>query len=213
MSPHRQELLSKSCKISFPIFGNAPKLSPSVIWVAIFSYRKIMRLLKFIATLLAFLLVSCTTTSQKSGKPYDFCICGPTMDVTGQPQCAIWGDNKNTAQNTKAWASEARQTCEPADCSQLFSGLCQRIQMSGLGRPTATAAADSCYCDAVLLENDKGQVQLHCAAWADNSKNLIEYYSLEDCSPQRCNQAPFVLAPKLCKGGFKAFYPPLLNKR
>jgi hypothetical protein len=171
-----------------------------------------MRFLKLIPILLALTFMSCATSGGKS-KPYDFCICGPTVDTEGQAHCAIWGENKNAAQGTKVWASEARKTCEPKDCSELFSGSCQRIQMSGLSRPTLPQAADSCYCDAILMENDKGQVQLYCAAWTDGGKNLIEYYSLDDCSPQRCGQAPFVLAPKLCKNGFKAFYPPLMNRR
>jgi hypothetical protein len=172
-----------------------------------------MRFLKLIPTLFVFALFSCATTGQKSGKPYDFCLCGPTINAAGEPQCAIWDDNKNVGQSTKVWASEARPSCEPADCSQLFSGLCQKIQMSGVARPTPPPAASSCYCDAVLMENEKGQVQLYCAAWADSSKNLIEYYSLEDCSPQRCGQAPFVLAPKVCNNTFKPFYSPLMNKR
>ncbi|HYX35334.1 MAG TPA: hypothetical protein VE954_19735 [Oligoflexus sp.] len=172
-----------------------------------------MRVLNSILALLAVLLSSCATPTQKSGKPYDFCICGPTISAAGQPHCAVWGDNKNAAPNVKVWASEPRPSCEPTDCSQLFSPVCQKIQMSGLGRPTPPAPTNSCFCDAVLLENDKGQVQLACAAWAEGSKNLIEYYNLEDCSPQRCGEAPFVLAPKVCSNTFKAFYPPLLNKR
>jgi hypothetical protein len=171
-----------------------------------------MQLLKFIPALLIFALVSCTTTSKKSGKSYDFCLCGPTLSAAGEPQCAIWGENKNPAQGTKVWASQPRATCEPTDCSQLFSGFCEKIQMSGISRPTPPAATESCYCDAVLLENDKGQVQLYCAAWAEAGKNLLEYYALDDCPPERCGQEPFALAPQLCRNGFKAFYPPLLNK-
>ncbi len=172
-----------------------------------------MRFLNFIPALFVFALVSCATTSQKSGKPYDFCLCGPTINAEGEAQCAIWDDNKNAGQSTKVWASESRPNCEPTDCSQLFSGLCQKIQMSGLSRPIPQPASNACFCDSLLMENDKGQVQLYCAAWAENGKNLIEYYNLEDCSPQRCGQAPFVMAPRVCNNAFKAFYPPLLNKR
>lgn len=172
-----------------------------------------MRFLNFIPSLFVFALISCASTGEKSGKPHDFCLCGPTINAAGEPQCAIWEDTKNSAQGTKVWASQGRSSCEPADCSQLFSGLCQKIQMAATPRPQPPAPSSSCYCDNILMENDKGQVQLYCAAWTEGAKNLIEYYTLDDCSPQRCGQAPFVLAGKACGNGFKAFYPPLLNKR
>lgn len=171
-----------------------------------------MRFLKYIQAFFALLLVSCATTSQQP-KPYDFCICGPTFTAEGKAHCAIWGDNKNPAQNAKVWVSEPRPSCEPKDCSELFSGHCEKIQMSGLSLPVPQAPVESCFCDAVLLENDRGQVTVTCAAWAENGKNLIEYYALEDCSPQRCAEPPFSVAPKLCNNSFKPFYVPLLNKR
>ncbi|WP_141732453.1 hypothetical protein [Oligoflexus tunisiensis] len=172
-----------------------------------------MQFLKFFPALLVFALISCATSSQKSGKPYDFCLCGPTINAEAEPLCAIWGENSNPSEGTRVWASERRPTCKPADCGQLFSGLCEKIQMSGISLPTPPAATEACYCDAILMENDKGQVQHYCAAWAEGGKNLLEYYALDECTPQHCGQAPFVLAPKLCKNGFKPFYSPLMNKR
>jgi hypothetical protein len=174
-----------------------------------------MRHLNLLPVLLSFLSISCATSSSQttSGKPYDFCICGPTIDAEGKPYCAIWGENKNPALASKTFASDARASCEPNDCSQLFSKFCQKIQMSGVAKPTPQAAVGSCYCDVVLVENDKGQVTLNCAAWAEGGKNLIEYYNLDDCSPTRCGDAPFNLAPKVCNNSFRNFYAPLLNKR
>ena len=183
--------------------------------MAIFSYRKTMRFLTLLSTLLALVLPGCVSTppAAPAAKPYDACICGPTISAEGKPYCAIWGDNKNPAQANAVWVSEARENCEPSDCSQLFSRFCQKIQMSGVPRPSPQEPAESCYCDAILLENDQGQVQLNCAAWAENGKNLIEYYPLDDCSPQRCGQEPFALAPKACGNSFKSFYAPLMNHR
>jgi hypothetical protein len=42
---------------------------------------------------------------------------------------------------------------------------------------------------------------------------VMEYYTVENCGPQRCAEAPFVKAPRLCKQGFRSFYKPLQNKR
>ncbi len=168
----------------------------------------------FSYSLIGLALFACATTSSKpAAKPYDQCICGPTLSTDGQARCAIWGESKNPAQAIKVWESDTRPNCEAHDCSQLFSKFCQKIQMSAVPKPQAEAPSTACFCDAVLLENDKGQVQLHCAAWAEGSKNLIEYYSLDDCSPSRCGEAPFTRASKLCNNGFKSFYPPLLNRR
>lgn len=173
-----------------------------------------MRFLNFIFALFLPVFIGCTTMGPKpAGKPYDFCLCGPTIDADGKPYCAVWGEGKNPSQANKAFAGESSSSCEPNDCSQFFSKFCQKIQMAGVQKPVPAVPSPSCYCDAVLLENDKGQVQHYCGAWSDEGKNLIEYYALDDCSPQRCLEAPFNLAPKVCNRNFKAFYSPLLNRR
>ncbi len=173
-----------------------------------------MRCLSLFFVLTLGFATSCATTPAKpAGKPYENCLCGPTLDLEGKPFCAIWGEAKNPSQALKVWESDPRANCEANDCSQLFSKFCQKIQMSGLTQPNLPPPSPTCYCDAVLLENDKGAVQLYCAAWAENSKNLIEYYALDDCSPQRCRDAPFNKSAKICSNSFKPFYSPLLNRR
>ena len=167
----------------------------------------------FFVLSLAFITSCATTAAKPAGKTYENCLCGPTLDLEGKPFCAIWGEPKNPSQAVKVWESDARPNCEPTDCSQLFSKFCQKIQMSGITKPSLPPPSPTCFCDAILLENEKGAVQLHCAAWAENSKNLIEYYALNDCSPQRCRDAPFNKAAKICNNSFKPFYSPLLNRR
>ena len=135
------------------------------------------------------------------------------MDANRQVQCAIWGEPKNPNQAHSVWQSESRSSCEAKDCSQLFSKFCQKIQMWPY--PDLSLAEDSpiqdCYCDQLLFENEKGQVQLLCAAWFESSKNVIEYYSLEECNPTRCLAAPFHRAAVYCSKRFKNFYPALLR--
>ncbi|MCX6131721.1 MAG: hypothetical protein NTX25_22005 [Proteobacteria bacterium] len=162
-----------------------------------------------------FLWLACASqpSPKVNEKPYENCICGPTYDANGNAQCAIWNEGKNSGKATKVWQSQAQNSCEPKDCSLLFSKFCQKIQMWPHPLQTQTTVQDNqnCYCDQLLIENEKGQIQLQCAAWVEGAKQLLEYYSLEDCSPTRCQNPPFQRSAKICGARFKAFYPPLLN--
>ncbi len=157
-----------------------------------------------IASLFPIACVSVDKTS--SEKPYDFCFCGPAENAEGQAFCAIWGEGRDPQQAQKVWQSVQKDQCEPEHCSQYFSKYCKKMQMSGLKITGPRREPQTCFCDSVLMENDKGQVQMYCGAWAENDKYLIEYYSLDSCSPNRCQTAPFYKAAKICRNGFKAFY-------
>jgi|GEM_PF-2596097 hypothetical protein len=166
---------------------------------------------------LLFGLASCATTpAPQAQKPYEQCICGPVQNAEGKNFCAIWGATLRSDSPQAVHQGRESPTCLPRDCSQFFSAFCQKIQMAP-PRPASTRQAQSpgqpCYCDQTLIENDKGQVQLVCAAWRDGDRNLLEYYSVDSCTPQRCASAPFQHAARQCPGGFRSFYVPFQNKR
>ncbi len=153
-------------------------------------------------------MLACVTPAEnpRKEKPFDFCYCGQAEDSQGVGYCAIWGESNDPGQPQKVWESIKQEQCEPQHCSQFFSKFCKKMQMSALNITGPRTEPQACYCDALLIENDKGQVQMFCGAWADNDKFLIEYYALDSCPPQRCQTAPFYKAAKICKNGFKPFY-------
>lgn len=159
------------------------------------------------------LTAACTHTPPvPAQKPYDQCICGPLTDVEQKPFCAIWGSKRRLDAPEPVYQAEPGQSCTPQDCSRFFSRFCKAIQMAPPAPTKAVTTAPlpkSCYCDQVLIENDKGQAQALCAAWAEGGTHLIEYYALSDCSPERCRAAPFYRAKALCRDNFQSFYPPL----
>lgn len=160
------------------------------------------------------LATSCVSTDEKpelkaGQKPYDTCVCGPLQNSSAEPYCAIWSKTPAALDRPqKALEGRPGSSCEPADCSRLFSSFCQKIEMAP-PKPQATGAnvpISSCYCDAILIENEKGQVHTLCAAWTEGASHLIEYYGLDDCPATRCGEPPFHRAPAVCKGNFKPFY-------
>ncbi len=160
----------------------------------------------FVALLTLLCLTQCATPP-KPKKPNEQCICGPLQDLDQKPFCAIWAPASRTDKPQPALKAIAQASCLPTDCSRLFSDSCEKMQMAPA--PVASAPGNmnqSCFCDSLLIENDKGQVQNYCAAWAEGASHVLEYYSVETCTPQRCAEAPFVKAPKVCKQGFRAFY-------
>lgn len=161
-----------------------------------------------LSLLCLFALLSCTTTSKVgSKKPHDFCYCGPMTDADNKLYCAVWGERKRFDTPHKAFAARAQSSCSPQDCSKLFSSQCAAMQMSAQA-PTSfpKPTTEACYCDSSLIENDKGQITLVCAAWMEGQTQLLEYYATKDCKPDACKSSPFQIAPKLCPAGFKPFY-------
>lgn len=170
--------------------------------------------LLFLSSLLGMRCAS--TPSPPAAKAFDFCLCGSAFTEQGELSCAIWGEaNQNSGKTgQKTWKNVASPSCGPQECGKFFTPYCQKIQMANLTAKAAPAPSTApCYCDAVLMENDRGQTQLLCAAWLESSPELLEYHTLEDCSANRCAQAPFVLAPKVCAGGFRSFYLPSQNRK
>ncbi len=157
-----------------------------------------------------FLASSCSTTSSASKpRPYEFCYCGAMKGPDNKNYCGIWSDRKRLDLPHTALQAHEQATCAPEDCSKLFSSSCERMQMWGY--PAADypkPSASPCICDASLVENDRGQTTLVCAAWMPDQKNLLEYYATKECKPETCGKAPFQIAPKLCPQGFKAHYLP-----
>ena len=170
----------------------------------------LLRLSHILLFVLMGVLPACATTTEpvsttKSGKKaYDSCVCGPLLSPEGESHCAIW--ERSAA--TKILKGEPLATCNPADCSRLFSPFCQKIEMAAQKSPPPLPpeVAQGCYCDLVLHENERGQVKTLCAAWAEGGANLIEYYPLEECPPTRCREAPFRIAKTVCKEVFRPFY-------
>ncbi|MBC7662077.1 MAG: hypothetical protein H7249_20470 [Chitinophagaceae bacterium] len=108
-----------------------------------------------------------------------------------------------------AFASKEQASCSADDCSKNFSSVCERMQMWAYpGQEYPKPSPTPCTCDASLVENDKGQITLVCAAWMNDSKNLLEYYVTKDCNITTCGKEPFQIAPKLCPEGFRAHYLP-----
>lgn len=155
-----------------------------------------------------FVLVSCTHDPKEAKKkPHDFCFCGPMTDSDNKLYCAVWGDRKRLDTPHKAFAAKAQETCTPQDCSKLFSSKCAAMQMSAHPPINFPKPADQlCYCDSSLIENEKGQITLVCAAWMEGQKQLLEYYATKECRTETCKGPPFQLAQKLCPAGFKPFY-------
>lgn len=130
-------------------------------------------------------------------------------DTDNKNYCGIWADRKRLDVLHNALKTVEQNTCTPEDCSKNFSDSCERMQMwayPAVDYPKP--AATPCYCDANLIENDRGQIILVCAAWQQDSDKLLEYYVTKECKPETCGQAPFQIAGKLCPAGFRGHYLP-----
>lgn len=159
--------------------------------------------------LLFLLAQGCSTTPKVVKKPYEFCYCGAMKGLDNKNYCGIWADRKKLDVVHNALGSVQQNTCTPEDCSKNFSASCERMQMWAhpaveYPKPSATP----CYCDSNLVENDKGQITLVCAAWQQEGTKLLEYYATKECKPETCGQAPFQIAGKLCPEGFRSYYMP-----
>jgi hypothetical protein len=161
--------------------------------------------------LLTGLLASSCATSSKGPpkKPYEFCYCGALKGPDNKNYCGIWADRKKLDVPHNALGTQEQGSCTPQDCSKLYSSQCESMQMWAYPaveypKPSPTP----CYCDASLVENDKGQITLVCAAWMNDSKNLLEYYVTKECNTTTCGSAPFQVAQKLCPAGFRSHYLP-----
>ncbi len=171
-------------------------------------FRPIILSLTFLFSGLFFLACS-TTSSGPPKKPYEFCYCGALKGPDNRQYCGIWADRKRLDLPHNALANAEQNSCTPQDCSKLFSAKCESMQMwaypaEDYPKPSPTP----CYCDASLVENDKGQITLVCAAWMQDSKNLLEYYVTKECNTTTCTTAPFQVASKLCPAGFRSHYLP-----
>lgn len=152
---------------------------------------------------------ACATDPKTLKKPYEFCYCGAMKDTDNKNYCGIWADRKRLDVLHNALKTVEQNTCTPEDCSKNFSDSCERMQMwayPAVDYPKP--AATPCYCDANLIENDRGQIVLVCAAWQQDSDKLLEYYVTKECKPETCGQAPFQIAGKLCPAGFRGHYLP-----
>lgn len=153
--------------------------------------------------------LSCSTTPKEAKKPYEFCYCGAMKGPDNANYCGIWADRKRLDIPHNALDTVAQNTCTPDDCSKNFSASCERMQMwayPAVDYPKPSAAP--CYCDGSLVENDKGQITMVCAAWQQGSDKLLEYYATKECKPESCAQPPFQIAGKLCPAGFRGHYLP-----
>ncbi len=176
-------------------------------------------ILRLLLSLLVVLVTvfGCTHTSSSAPpsaeKPYENCICGPLSNTDQEPFCAIWGREKRLDGPQPVYQAEAGSSCLPQDCGRFFSRYCKAIQMAPpLPKVAPVAAAlppKTCYCDQVLIENEKGQALSLCAAWAEGGTHLIEYYALDSCAPTRCKETPFYKAKAICGDNFQSFYTPL----
>ncbi len=163
----------------------------------------------FFLSLLLIFTQGCATDPKTLKKPYEFCYCGAMKGLDNKSYCGIWADRKRLDVVHNALQSVEQNSCTPEDCSKNFSSSCERMQMwaypaTEYPKPSATP----CYCDTSLVENDKGQITLVCAAWQQDGDKLLEYYASKECKPETCGAAPFQIAPKLCPAGFRPYYLP-----
>lgn len=163
----------------------------------------------FLLVGVSLLFQACATDPKTLKKPYEFCYCGAMKGPDNKNYCGIWADRKRLDIAHNALDTVLQNTCTPEDCSKHFSDSCERMQM--WAHPAVDYPKPSnlpCYCDSALVENDKGQITLVCAAWQQDSPKLLEYYATKECKPESCGQAPFQLASKFCPAGFRGHYLP-----
>ncbi|MES2744448.1 MAG: hypothetical protein V4655_03430 [Bdellovibrionota bacterium] len=163
----------------------------------------------FLLSSLLIFLGACATDPKTLKKPYEFCYCGAMKGPDNKDYCGIWADRKRLDVPHNALGTVEQNTCTPEDCSKNFSSSCERMQMwayEPVEYPKPSAVP--CYCDSSLVENDKGQITLVCAAWQQDSDKLLEYYVTKDCKPETCGKDPFQIAGKLCPQGFRGHYLP-----
>jgi hypothetical protein len=167
-----------------------------------------LRILSIHGTFLL-LVTACATQPKAVKKPYEFCYCGAMKGLDNKNYCGIWADRKRLDVPHNALGAFEQKSCTPEDCSQKFSSSCERMQMwayPAVNYPEPSASP--CFCDASLVENDRGQITLVCAAWQKDSEKLLEYYVTKECKPETCGSAPFQIAGRLCPKGFQGHYLP-----
>ena len=152
---------------------------------------------------LTILFSSCVTTPKA---PKEHCYCGPLLG-SPNPSCGVWEKSKNLYDRPKVlWSFDGN--CTQAACSKIAQQGCLKVEPwphKTIVDTNKPATDGPCYCDQVVVSKE-GQLETVCAAWVPGETDLLEYFSLERCSVETCQNEPFVLAKSHCQSGFVTFY-------
>ncbi len=161
-----------------------------------------------------FLLGSCVTKPQPQVAQ---CYCGPLISMTSQQKsCGIWEKAEDLDRHPPILRS-LDADCTPSACAKMAQKICHkvihwphRVQMD----KSKPAIDRPCYCDQVVIMKGN-RPETVCAAWVPGEPTLLEYFALDQCNVETCQNEPFVLAQSHCQLGFVSFYqqsPDLLEE-
>ena len=150
-------------------------------------------------------LFQCATPGETLPKGLAECFCGTIPDGDDQ-KCAIWEKTTDLTISQNVLLSTSG-TCTPKICGIMGEEMCNKVVSWTFpaNKHREFAVKEPCFCDEVIVTLDDEIFQV-CASWQKDDKHLIEYYSVENCTPDACSKAPFSKSAEICSLGFNAFY-------